>query len=132
MATGSRTRCWPRRSRSTAASASKRWVRGNTLYLMDAACTGCGEEVEARFRFCPWCGAAQRRKLVEFFWPHPNSPGRALRVSRYLGDEPQVRFSVWDDGVARAAVSLGEDEARRLAEFVCRTESTESQTAETL
>jgi len=85
------------------------------------ACTACGKEVEARFRFCPWCGVAQRRKLVEFFRPHPNSPGRALRVSRYFGDEPQVRFSVWDDGVARAAVSLDEDEARRLAEFVART-----------
>jgi hypothetical protein len=109
---------------------------------MDAACTGCGEEVEARFRFCPWCGATQRRKLVEFFWPHPNSPGRALRVSRYFGDEPQVRFSVWDDGIARAAVSLDEAEAQRLAEFVTRSESgvghreavpgSSSETAETL
>jgi hypothetical protein len=99
---------------------------------MDAACTGCGEKVEARFRFCPWCGAAQRRKLVEFFWPHPNSAGRALRVSRYFGDEPQVRFSVWDDGVARAAVSLDEEEAQRLAEFVTRNERTNSETAETL
>ena len=63
-----------------------------------------------------------RRKLVEFFWPHPNSSGRALRVSRYFGDEPQVRFSVWDDGVARAAVSLDEDEARRLAEFIERSD----------
>jgi hypothetical protein len=85
------------------------------------ACTACGEELEARFRFCPWCGVVQRRKVVEFFWPHPNSAGRALRVSRYFGDEPQVRFSVWDDGVARAAVSLDEDEALRLAEFVSRT-----------
>jgi hypothetical protein len=83
-----------------------------------AACAACGSETEARFRFCPWCGAAQRRKVVEFFWPHANSPGRALRVSRYFGDEPQVRFSVWDDGVARAAVSLDEDEALRLAEFL--------------
>ena len=82
------------------------------------ACPSCGEELEARFRFCPLCGVAQRRKAVEFFWPHPNSAGRALRVSRYFGDEPQVRFSVWDDGVAKAAVSLGEDEARRLADFV--------------
>ena len=90
-------------------SGSKKRVRGNRLRAMDAACTGCGEEVEARFRFCPWCGAAQRRKLVEFFWPHPNSPGRALRVSRYFGDE----------------------EARRLAEFVCRTAPV-SDTAETL
>ena len=55
---------------------------------------------------------------MEFFWPHANSAGRALRVSRYFGDDPQVRFSVWDDGVARAAVSLGEDEALRLAEFL--------------
>jgi hypothetical protein len=55
-------------------------------------------------------------------------------VSRYFGDEPQVRFSVWDDGVAKAAVSLGEDEARRLAEFVARNETgvRHSDTAETL
>ena len=82
------------------------------------ACSRCGKDVEARFRFCPWCGVAQRSKLVEFFRPHPNSPGRALRVSRYFGDEPQVRFSVWDDGVARAAVSLDEEESRRLAAFL--------------
>jgi hypothetical protein len=87
------------------------------------ACTACGEELEARFRFCPFCGLAQRRKAVEFFWPHPNSAGRALRVSRYFGEEPQVRFSVWDDGVAKAAVSLDEEEARRLADFVARSES---------
>jgi hypothetical protein len=84
-------------------------------------CTRCGESVEAKYRFCPWCGVAQRRKIVEFFWPHANSPGRALRVSRYFGDEPQVRFSVWDNGVARAAVSLDEDEAMRLAEFIAET-----------
>jgi hypothetical protein len=83
-----------------------------------AGCAACGEELEARFRFCPWCGAAQRRKLVEFFWPHPLSEGRALRVSRYLGEERHVRFSVWDDGVARAAVSLDEAEALRLAAFL--------------
>jgi hypothetical protein len=70
--------------------------------------------VEASFRFCPWCAAPQRRKLVEFFRPHPRDAGRALRVSRYYGDEPQVRFSVWDNGVAQAAVSLEEVEVRRL------------------
>ena len=83
-----------------------------------AGCAACGEELEARFRFCPWCGAVQRRKLVEFFRPHRNSAGRALRVTRYVGDDPQVRFSVWEDGVARAAVSLEDDEAQRLAEFL--------------
>jgi hypothetical protein len=98
------------------------------------ACAACGNDVEAEFRFCPWCGAAQRRKLVEFFWPHPNSAGRALRVSRYFGEEPHVRFSVWDDGVARAAVSLDEDEALRLAEFVVTTTAVSSaeSTTETL
>ncbi len=85
------------------------------------ACSRCGKDVEARFRFCPWCGTAQRSKLVEFFRPHPNSPGRALRVSRYFGDEPQVRFSVWDEGVARAAVSLDEEESARLAGFLLPT-----------
>src|ERR1051325_4520826 len=86
-----------------------------------AACGGCGREIEASFRFCPWCAAPQRRKLVEFFRAHPRDAGRALRVSRYFGDEPQVRFSVWDDGVAQAAVSLEDEEARRVAAFVAGT-----------
>ncbi|HZS23813.1 MAG TPA: zinc ribbon domain-containing protein [Gaiellaceae bacterium] len=95
-------------------------------------CTACGIEIEARYRFCPWCGKAQRRKLVEFFWPHANSAGRALRVTRYLGDDPHVRFSVWDDGVARAAVSLTEDEALRLAAFLEETSARAEREAETL
>ena len=84
-------------------------------------CRHCGNGVEDSYRFCPWCAVPQRSKLVEFFAPHPGVPsdaGRALRVSRYFGDEPQVRFSVWDNGVARAAVSLDEDEAMRLAQFL--------------
>ena len=40
-------------------------------------------------------------------------------MSRYFGDEPHVRFSVWnEDGVAEAAVSLEPAEARRLARFL--------------
>jgi hypothetical protein len=40
-------------------------------------------------------------------------------VSRYLGEERHVRFSVWDErGHAVAAVSLEEDEAERLRGFL--------------
>jgi hypothetical protein len=87
-------------------------------------CRGCGNSVEDRFRYCPWCAAPQRRKLVEFFAPHPAVDGdamKALRVSRYLGDEdtaPQVRFSIWQYDSAEAAVSLSEEEAARVAAFL--------------
>jgi hypothetical protein len=82
-------------------------------------CADCGEELEASYRFCPWCAAPQRRKLVEFFRPHPRDEGMALRVSRYLTEDPHVRFSVWNaDGVAEAAMSLEEEEAERLAAFL--------------
>lgn len=82
-------------------------------------CAECEAELEAAYRFCPWCAAPQRRKLVEFFRAHPRDEGRALRVSRYLTEDPHVRFSVWSaDGVAEAAVSLEEGEAARLAAFL--------------
>ena len=82
-------------------------------------CAECGGELAAAFRFCPWCSAPQRRKLVEFFRAHPRDEGKALRVSRYLTEEPQVRFSVWNaEGVVEGAVSLEEEEASRLAEFL--------------
>jgi hypothetical protein len=84
-----------------------------------ARCRQCGVTVEDVFRFCPWCAAPQRSKLVEFFRAHPRDGERALRVSRYLTDDPQVRFSIWDEhGVATAAVSLQEPEAQRLASFL--------------
>jgi hypothetical protein len=90
------------------------------------ACASCRGEVEERFRFCPWCGAAQRLKIVDFFRAHPSiegDRGKALRVSRYLGSEPaHVRFSVWNESGrstrAEAAVSLDEEEAERLARFL--------------
>jgi hypothetical protein len=88
-------------------------------------CTECGGPVEARFHYCPWCSAPQRRKLVEFFRPHgtlDSDRGKALRVSRYFGATPEerhVRFSVWNEsGAAEAAVSLDEEEAQRLAAFI--------------
>ena len=84
-----------------------------------AVCLECGGRLEAAYRFCPWCAAPQRSKLVEFFRAHPRDAGKALRVSRYLTEEPHVRFSVWSaDGVAEAAVSLDEPEAERLAGFI--------------
>jgi zinc-ribbon domain len=90
-------------------------------------CSECGEQVESTFRFCPWCGVPQRRKLTEFFWPHPEikaESDRALRVSRYLAADAlrHVRFSIWsgDAKASRvdAAVSLDESEAARLASFL--------------
>jgi hypothetical protein len=81
-------------------------------------CAHCGGETEARYRFCPWCATPQRRKLVEFFRGADDDERRALRVSRYL-PERRVRFSVWDEtGTARAAVSLDDEEAERLAAYL--------------
>jgi hypothetical protein len=80
------------------------------------ACPGCREEVDERFRFCPWCGAPQRLKLVEFFPAHPLVEGDRDEALRH------VRFSVWSDrgrtARADAAVSLAEDESERLARFL--------------
>ena len=74
------------------------------------------------FRYCPWCAAPQRLKLVEFFRSrHTEDAGKALRVSRYLHDEldeRHVRFSIWADDRVQAAVSLEDDEAERLARFL--------------
>jgi hypothetical protein len=87
-------------------------------------CGSCAGEVDSAFRFCPWCAAPARRKLVEFFpaRPFPGEIGKALRVSRYLpdaGEEGHVRFSVWNEtGVAEAVVSLAEADAARLSDFV--------------
>jgi hypothetical protein len=85
-----------------------------------SACGACGGPVERQFRFCPWCSAPLRRKLTEFFL---GEGGKALRVSRYLAEgERQVRISVWsEDGVAEAVVSLSDEEADRLADFVVQT-----------
>ena len=93
-----------------------------------AACSRCSGPIEAPFRYCPWCAAPQRLKLVEFFRPHERievDRGRSLRVSRYVDSRPDrrhVRFSVWNDAGDRAeaevAISLDEDEAWRLSQFL--------------
>src|SRR5438067_3776930 len=90
-----------------------------SLSVEMARCARCAGELEERFRLCPWCAAPQRRKIVEFFSPHPRDAGKALRVTRYLTDDPHVRFSVWNEsGVAESAVSLDEGEAGRVAHFL--------------
>jgi hypothetical protein len=62
--------------------------------------------------------------VVELFAPHPAveaDSAKALRISRYFGDEDapaHVRFSIWAVDAAEAAVSLTEEEAERVAEFL--------------
>ena len=81
-------------------------------------CPHCGGRTAAIYRYCPWCAVPQRSKLVEFFRGADDDSRRALRVSRYLL-ERRVRFSVWDEsGRVRGAVSLDEDEAERVREFL--------------
>lgn len=91
-------------------------------------CRRCEGEIESAFRYCPWCSAPLRIKVTELFpgRTREGEEGRALRVSRYFGDgdrEAEVRVSVWSEpqpgGMrADAAVSLDEDESRRLARFL--------------
>ena len=81
-------------------------------------CKQCGGTTGDDYRYCPWCAAPQRVKLVEFFAGTGAESGKALRVSRYT-EEGHVRFSVWDEsGVAEAAVSIDEREAQRLGDFL--------------
>lgn len=83
-----------------------------------ALCRHCEREIAGEYRYCPWCATPQRHKLVEFFRGADADARRALRVSRYL-PEQRVRFSVWDEsGTARAAVTLDEEEAARLATYL--------------
>lgn len=97
------------------------------------SCPHCESRVEARHRFCPWCGRALRTKLVEFFPANAaieGDRGRALRVSRYLSgaEGRHTRFSIWQpDGSAAAAVSLDDAEAARLASFLQGTAPSERQ-----
>jgi hypothetical protein len=87
-------------------------------------CHACGGGVEQQHRYCPWCAAPLRLKLVEFFRPHPDIDDHvsALRVSRYLGggdDRRHTRISIWThDDRAAAAISLDDDETRRLSSFL--------------
>jgi hypothetical protein len=88
-------------------------------------CRSCGVAFDERFRFCPWCGTAQRLKIVEYFAALRLTVAdevEGLRVSRYLARPGHVRFSVWKAGEVDAAVSISEGEARRLAAFLDSTD----------
>lgn len=86
-------------------------------------CSHCLHAIDDAYRYCPWCAAAQRTKIVEHFRPHPLlefEPG-GLRVSRYLRGTRHVRLSIWGPAGALAALALEEREARRLAAFLTDT-----------
>jgi hypothetical protein len=90
-------------------------------------CHVCNGDVDREHRYCPWCAAPLRLKLVEFFRPHADIDDdvSALRVSRYLGgddDRRHTRISIWTaDDRAAAAISLDDDETRRLSNFLSDT-----------
>lgn len=83
-------------------------------------CQTCDGELQQSFRFCPWCAAAQRTKLVEYFRGHPllEEEPVGLRVSRYVENGRHVRVSIWNGEEAVAAIALEEREARRLGSFL--------------
>jgi hypothetical protein len=91
---------------------------------MGQACKNCGQTVDAAYRFCPWCAAAQERKAVAMFPPHPDvdASGRGLRVSRYFDPEdgpPHTRLSIYgDEGKVTAVVALDDEQTIRLARFL--------------
>jgi len=88
-------------------------------------CRSCGAGFDERYRFCPWCGAVQRLKIVEYFAALPfasDDVTKGLRVSRYLERPGHIRFSVWRPGHVDAAISISEPEGRRLAAFLTATD----------
>jgi hypothetical protein len=81
-------------------------------------CVQRSSELAEEFRFCPHCGAAQRRKVVEYFRGHAEIDDGGLRVSAYLTSPRHLRISIWRDERAEAAISLDPDEAHRLGRFL--------------
>jgi Ser/Thr protein kinase RdoA (MazF antagonist) len=81
-------------------------------------CVECGRELEDDFRFCPGCGAAQRRKLVEYFRGDRRLDDGWLRASAYLVEPRHVRLSIWRNDRAEAVLSLDPAEAERLRRFL--------------
>jgi hypothetical protein len=106
-------------------------------------CPSCGLGQPDDHRFCVACGRALPGYLLQTHGPKvsrwflglPVAPsdraGSALRVSRYVGevelDTPEgsasvpshhVRFSIWIDDRAVAAISLTDDESTSVAGFL--------------
>jgi len=106
-------------------------------------CPGCGLEQPAAHRYCARCGrplpsellGPPGPKLSRWFRSLPirptDPPDATLRVTRYLEEvtietaegsvrvpSHHVRFSVWSGDRARCAVSIPDDEAEALAEFL--------------
>ena len=97
-------------------------------------CFQCSRELADEFRFCPCCGTSQRSKIVEYFHGHPGIDDGGLQVSAYLTSPRHLRFSIWRDQRAEAAISLDPDQAHRLGRFLLATVPTRdpSRVAESL
>jgi hypothetical protein len=114
-------------------------------------CPHCGLRQPAEHRFCVSCGrhlprellAGLRPKVSRWFWSVPvaasDNPESALRVSRYLEEQTvwspegsviipagHVRFSIWVEDRALAALSLPDHEADALAEFLLSGDRTQA------
>lgn len=106
-------------------------------------CPACGSEQSDEHRFCAFCGrrlpvellSRSGRKQTNLFLGIPTHPQDApepvLRVSRYVDDIEvesiegsvvipghHVRFSIWLVDRPVCAMSLSDDEAERLAQFL--------------
>ena len=106
-------------------------------------CPGCGLEQPSSHRFCARCGrrlpsellGPRGPKLSRWFRSLPIRPAdrsdATLRVTRYLEEvtietaegsvrvpSHHVRFSVWSGDQAHCAVSIPDDEAEALADFL--------------
>jgi hypothetical protein len=100
------------------------YVCPGTIEDGHVVCRRCGQAIEREHRFCPWCAAPQRRKVVAVFPPHPevNASGRGLRVSRYfdpVDGPPHTRISIYgpDERIA-GVVALDDDSTNDLARFL--------------
>lgn len=82
------------------------------------SCSSCDRSLEDEFRFCPYCGAVQRTKLVESFRGRGDLGDGALQASVYVEPPEHVRLSIWREERAEAVVALDAREARRLGRFL--------------